>query len=201
MPGGVPPDKAEGTLMNYRMVWQVLGRVLCIEAALMILPMVTALCYGETPLPFLISAAATGLVGLILWRVRARNAAITAREGFLIVGLSWVFMALFGALPFVIGGEIPNYLDALFEMVSGSSDTSAGRSRTPWSGRTASSSRRTAARSSSTRSERCRWRFRRSCCASSKVGGSCAWAARRSATERTAFKGIFRRIEGGLLIH
>ena len=59
MPGGVPPDKAEGTLMNYRMVWQVLGRVLCIEAALMILPMVTALCYGETPLPFLISAAAT----------------------------------------------------------------------------------------------------------------------------------------------
>ena len=125
MPGGVPPDKAEGTLMNYRMVWQVLGRVLCIEAALMILPVVTALCYGETPLPFLISAAATGLVGLILWRVRARNAAITAREGFLIVGLSWVFMALFGALPFVIGGEIPNYLDALFEMVSGLTTTGA----------------------------------------------------------------------------
>ena len=125
MPGGVLPDKAEGTLMNYRMVWQVLGRVLCIEAALMILPMVTALCYGETPLPFLISAAATGLVGLILWRVRARNAAITAREGFLIVGLSWVFMALFGALPFVIGGEIPNYLDALFEMVSGLTTTGA----------------------------------------------------------------------------
>ena len=65
MPGGVLPDKAEGTLMNYRMVWQVLGRVLCIEAALMILPIVTALCYGETPLPFLISAAATGLVGLM----------------------------------------------------------------------------------------------------------------------------------------
>lgn len=111
--------------MNYRMVWQVLGRVLCIEAGLLLLPLVTALCYGESPLPFLISAAATGLVGLVLWRVRAKSTSITEREGFLIVGLSWVIMALFGAMPFVLSGEIPNYIDALFETVSGLTTTGA----------------------------------------------------------------------------
>lgn len=111
--------------MNYRMVCQVLGRVLCIEAGLLLLPLVTALCYGESPLPFLISAAATGLVGLVLWRVHAKSTSITEREGFLIVGLSWVTMALFGAIPFVLSGEIPNYINALFETVSGLTTTGA----------------------------------------------------------------------------
>lgn len=111
--------------MNFRMVWQLLGRVLCIEAGLLLLPLITALCYGESPLPFLISAAATGLVGLVLWRVHAKNTSITEREGFLIVGLSWVIMALFGAIPFVLSGEIPNYIDALFETVSGLTTTGA----------------------------------------------------------------------------
>lgn len=111
--------------MNFRMVWQVLGRVLCIEAGLLLLPLITALCYGESPLPFLIAAAVTGLVGFVLWRVHAKSASITEREGFLIVGLSWVFMALFGALPFVLSGEIPNYIDALFETVSGLTTTGA----------------------------------------------------------------------------
>lgn len=111
--------------MNFRMVWQVLGRVLCIEAGLLLLPLITALCYGESPLPFLISAAVTGLVGLVLWRIHAKSTSITEREGFLIVGLSWVVMALFGAIPFVLSGEIPNYIDALFETVSGLTTTGA----------------------------------------------------------------------------
>lgn len=111
--------------MNFRMVWQVLGRVLCINAGLLLLPMIVALCYGESPLPFLISAAMTGLIGLVCWRIHSKSVTITAREGFLIVGLSWVIMALFGALPFVLSGEIPNYIDALFETVSGLSTTGA----------------------------------------------------------------------------
>lgn len=111
--------------MNFRMVWQVLGRVLCIEAGLLLLPLITALCYGESPLPFLISAAVTGLVGLVLWRIHAKSTSITEREGFLIVGLSWVVMALFGAIPFVLSGEISNYIDALFETVSGLTTTGA----------------------------------------------------------------------------
>lgn len=111
--------------MNFRMVWQVLGRVLCIEAGLLLLPLITALCYGESPLPFLVSAAVTGVVGLALWRVRAKSMSITEREGFLIVGLSWVIMALFGAIPFVLSGEIPSYIDALFETISGLTTTGA----------------------------------------------------------------------------
>ena len=54
--------------MNFRMIGQVIGRVLCIEAALMLLPMVAALAYGETPAPFLITIAVTGGIGLVMWR-------------------------------------------------------------------------------------------------------------------------------------
>ena len=97
--------------MNFRMIGQVIGRVLCIEAALMLLPMVAALAYGESPAPFLITIAVTGGIGLVMWRVRAKSGGMTAREGFLIVGLSWIAMSLFGALLFVLTGDIPNYID------------------------------------------------------------------------------------------
>lgn len=111
--------------MNYRIIWQVLGRVLCIEAVMMLLPMIASLCYGESLLPFLLSIAVTGLIGLLLWRIRPKNSSLSVREGFLIVGLSWVATALFGALPFVLSGDIPHYLDAVFETVSGLTTTGA----------------------------------------------------------------------------
>ena len=111
--------------MNLRMIGQVIGRVLCIEAALMLLPMVAALAYGETPAPFLITIAVTGGIGLVMWRVRAKSGGMTARDGFLIVGLSWIAMSLFGALLFVLTGDIPNYIDALFETISGLTTTGA----------------------------------------------------------------------------
>lgn len=111
--------------MNFRMIGQVIGRVLCIEAALMLLPMVAALAYGETPAPFLITIAVTGGIGLVMWRVRAKSGGMTARDGFLIVGLSWIAMSLFGALLFVLTGDIPNYIDALFETISGLTTTGA----------------------------------------------------------------------------
>ena len=111
--------------MNFRMIGQVIGRVLCIEAALMLLPMVAALAYGESPAPFLITIAVTGGIGLVMWRVRAKSGGITARDGFLIVGLSWIAMSLFGALLFVLTGDIPNYIDALFETISGLTTTGA----------------------------------------------------------------------------
>ena len=111
--------------MNYRMIWQILGRVLLIEAALMVLPLVAGICYREDPTPFLIAIALTGLVGFGLIRVKTKSQDIFAREGFAVVGLSWIVMSLFGALPFVLAGQIPNYLDALFETVSGFTTTGA----------------------------------------------------------------------------
>lgn len=109
--------------MNFRMIGQVVGRVLCIEAALMLLPMIAALVYNESPVPFLITIGITGGIGLVMWRVRAKSGGITARDGFLIVGLSWIAMSLLGAIPFVLTGDIPNYIDALFETISGLTTT------------------------------------------------------------------------------
>lgn len=111
--------------MNRRMIARILAMVLLIYAALMLLPMVTGLIYGENVWGFVISAVATAAAGLALYCFKPRNSDIFAREGFIAVGLAWVFMGLFGALPFVISRQIPNYIDAVFETVSGLTTTGA----------------------------------------------------------------------------
>lgn len=111
--------------MNFRIVWRTVGKVLLIEAGLMLLPVLTALLYHESPVPFLIPMAATALVGFLLGRVEAKRGVFTAREGFVIVGLSWILMSLSAAVPFVLSGDIPHYLDAVFETVSGLTTTGA----------------------------------------------------------------------------
>ena len=111
--------------MNYRIVWRTVGNVLLIEAGLMLLPVLTALIYHESPVPFLIPLAVTALVGFLLGRVKAGRGVFTAREGFVIVGLSWILVSLSAAVPFVLAGDIPNYLDAVFETVSGLTTTGA----------------------------------------------------------------------------
>ena len=111
--------------MNFRIVWRTVGTVLMIEAGLMLLPLVTALVYHESPVPFLIPMAVTALVGFLLSRVKAGRGVFTAREGFVIVGLSWILMSLSAAVPFVLAHDIPNYLDAVFETVSGLTTTGA----------------------------------------------------------------------------
>ena len=111
--------------MNIRIVWRTLGKVLLIEAALMLLPLVTALFYHESPIPFAVPLAGTALLGLGLSRVETKRTVYTAREGFVIVGLAWVLMSLLAAIPFVMSGDIPNYLNAVFETVSGLTTTGA----------------------------------------------------------------------------
>ena len=111
--------------MNYRMIWQVLGRVLSIEAVLLLLPTAVCLIYGESPVHFLIVIAIAGFLGALLWHIPVKTRAIYAREGFMIVSLSWVLLSCVGALPFVLGGDIPNYIDAVFETVSGFTTTGA----------------------------------------------------------------------------
>ncbi|MBQ4320598.1 MAG: TrkH family potassium uptake protein [Oscillospiraceae bacterium] len=111
--------------MNIRMVLSVLGRVLCIEAVLMLLPMTAGLCYGESPVPFLITILITALAGMALLLMKPKSGEMYAKEGFLCVGLSWITLSLFGALPFVFSGDIPRYTDAFFETVSGFTTTGA----------------------------------------------------------------------------
>ncbi len=111
--------------MNYRMVTRISALVLLIFAALMLLPLVTALVFGESVRGFAAAMAVTALAGLALLRVKPRSRAIYAREGFAAVSLAWILMGLFGAIPFVISGDIPRYADAVFETVSGLTTTGA----------------------------------------------------------------------------
>ena len=107
--------------MNYRMVAFVLGRIFAIEACLMLFPLICAMLYGEWYLlpAFLLPAALLAVLGFITSRKTPKNTTIFARDGLAIVALVWVLMSAFGALPFVISGEIPSFIDAFFETVSG----------------------------------------------------------------------------------
>ena len=111
--------------MNYRMIAYILSRVLLIMAGLLLLPLITALVYGESALPFVVTVVLTALSGGALLLIRPRTTEIYAREGFVCVGLSWAAMSLLGSLPFVISGDIPRFVDALFETVSGFTTTGA----------------------------------------------------------------------------
>ena len=88
--------------MNYHMIRYILGQIMKLEAALMGLPLLVSLYYLE---------------------FKPKNQNIYAREGFVIVAFAWILLSVFGALPFVISGNIPDYVDAFFETVSGFTTT------------------------------------------------------------------------------
>ena len=108
------------------MIGYVIGRILVTEAALLALPAVTALTYGESLRPFLLTALLLVAVGLVMGRKKKpARTALYARDGFAVVALAWLLMSAFGALPFVLSGDIPFYVDAFFETVSGFTTTGA----------------------------------------------------------------------------
>lgn len=111
--------------MNYKMVGFVLGRIFWIEAVLMLCPMACSALYGEWDIvvAFLWPVVVLTLLGVVLSHRQPRNTTIYARDGLVIVALVWVLMSVFGALPFMISGEIPSFFDAFFEMVSGFTTT------------------------------------------------------------------------------
>lgn len=111
--------------MNKRVIAYVLGAVLLIEAVLMLLPLVVALIYHEANgWYFLWVALGAALVGLLALRLGGRKrSGMYAREGLVAVSLSWIVLSLVGALPFTLSGQIPFYLDAVFEMISGFTTT------------------------------------------------------------------------------
>ena len=106
------------------MIIYILGKMLGVEGALLLIPAVVSLIYGEkTGISFLAVAAVLGVIYLVLGRRKPKNNRIYGKEGFAVVGLAWVLWSLFGALPFVISGAVPNYVDAFFETVSGFTTT------------------------------------------------------------------------------
>ncbi|MBE5800354.1 MAG: TrkH family potassium uptake protein [Clostridiales bacterium] len=112
--------------MNMKSVSYILGWVLNIEAALMSLPLITSLIYNEGEgWAFAIVMAICALIGFLLTHKRPNNPNFRAREGFVATALSWIIMSFFGCLPFYFTGEIPRFIDALFETVSGFTTTGA----------------------------------------------------------------------------
>ena len=112
--------------MNYAMIAYILGTILKAESVLLCLPSGVALFYGEGDLlPLAATALGAGLAGLALTFRKPRNTVIYAREGFVVTALSWIVMSLVGAVPFYAAGQIPRYLDAVFETVSGFTTTGA----------------------------------------------------------------------------
>ncbi len=113
--------------MNRRMIVHVLGHIITLEAVLMLLPLIVSFIYREScAVSFMITIALALIIGPLLRLVsKPRNKVMYAKEGFFIVSLAWIFMSLIGALPFFISREIPNYIDAFFEVVSGFTTTGA----------------------------------------------------------------------------
>ena len=81
--------------MNYQMIGFVLGRLLWTEAALLLLPCLTALLCSESPFPFLLPAVLLVLAGLLLSRKKPAQTALFARDGFAVVALAWILMSAF----------------------------------------------------------------------------------------------------------
>ena len=113
--------------MNYRMITYILGWILIFEAIFMAVPTITAICYGESAVLWFLATAAVCLsIGLMLTKIKKpQNKKLYSREGFVIVSLSWIVLSFFGSLPFFLSGEIPSFIDALFETVSGFTTTGA----------------------------------------------------------------------------
>lgn len=113
--------------MNYKIIRKLIGRIMILIALFMILPLAVCIFYKESfrnYLSFLIPIAILLILGNLL-KIGKATSRIQAREGFVIVGLSWIIMSLFGSLPLIISGYYPNFFDAFFEITSGFTTTGA----------------------------------------------------------------------------
>ncbi len=116
--------------MNRKMVFHILGKILVVEAALMVPSVIVGLIYKEkATLAFLVPILALVLIGVLLSVRKPKNREIYARDGFFVVASAWVLMSLFGALPFYLsrgyydGCQFNSYVDCFFEVVSGFTTT------------------------------------------------------------------------------
>ncbi|MBE7022436.1 MAG: TrkH family potassium uptake protein [Ruminococcaceae bacterium] len=112
--------------MNYKMVGYIIGRIMVIMAILMCLPFIVALLHREdTIFGFALAILCQLIIGFAFSVKKPKNTELYAKEGLVIVALVWILTSLFGALPFYLSREIPSYLDALFETISGFTTTGA----------------------------------------------------------------------------
>lgn len=110
--------------MNFSMIRYVIGLVMLFESAFLSLPCLIALIYHEKKgFSFWIMLFVCLIIGILFVMKKPKKTVYYAKEGFLTVAISWIVMSFFGALPFVINGDIPSVVDAMFETVSGFTTT------------------------------------------------------------------------------
>lgn len=112
--------------MNYSKLGRILGKIMILEGILMLAPLVVSFIYKESlihKLAFFIPIVLVTLIGGLLQIPKMKRSSLYQKEGFALVALVWIIMTLFGAIPFVINGDIPNYIDACFEIMSGFTTT------------------------------------------------------------------------------
>ncbi len=110
--------------MNKSMIQYIIGWILTVEAALLTFPVIVAAIYREkSGYAFLITIGICLLAGVPLLLHRPKSKLFFAKEGFVSVAIGWIILSITGALPFYISGEIPSYIDALFEVISGFTTT------------------------------------------------------------------------------
>ncbi len=112
--------------MNYKIIAYTLGWVLNIESAFLLLPLLCSFIYNDGCAPaYIIGIVLCLAAGILLTVKKPVNKAMYSEEGFITVALSWIALSLFGCVPFLVSGYIPNFADAFFETVSGFTTTGA----------------------------------------------------------------------------
>ena len=110
--------------MNYRSISFILGCILTIEGIFLMLPMLISIIYKEHQVySFILTIIICLAIGTVLVFLRPKKLVFNAKEGFATVSLGWILLSIFGSLPFVFSGDIPHFINAFFETVSGFSTT------------------------------------------------------------------------------
>ncbi|MBQ8877448.1 MAG: TrkH family potassium uptake protein, partial [Lachnospiraceae bacterium] len=112
--------------MNKRKIISIIGKIILIEAVLMIPSLIIALVYGDGDAPaFLCTIIPFLVIGVLLSRIKQSEKRMSSRDGYFIVAAAWIVVSIIGALPLYIAGGFDSYIGALFEIVSGFTTTGA----------------------------------------------------------------------------
>lgn len=109
--------------MNWKMTTYILGRMLGVEALVLLLPAFVGVLYREPIEAFILTGAILSVFFLLFGLRKPDDSTIYGKEGFIIIACGWILWSIFGALPFYFSEAIPLYVDALFETVSGFTTT------------------------------------------------------------------------------
>ena len=109
--------------MELGIVIYIIGLALAIEGVLMVVPLICAMIYGESVMPFVLTAVICFVIALLFTRKRPDSGFLFSREGYVATGLTWIGLAFTGMLPFLFSGSTTSLADAVFETVSGYTTT------------------------------------------------------------------------------